>query len=108
MRDYERLTKEDLEILNDLYERLVLDYAGDKQFEQLEEDRLVIGRFIDKIESGKLIELPLIVKTKSGWYVVWIENFITTDTNALQGDFCADKFTTKEAAEAKLAELKKC
>lgn len=102
MKDYERLTKEDLEILNDLYERLVLDYAGDKQFKQLEEDRLVIGRFIDKIESGKWIELPCIRETKSkgaNHELVYLNKYEQIQIETLDED-------EMEYGKAKLAELR--
>ncbi len=41
------ICKEDIEILKDLYERLVDDYADNTPFYQLEEDRLVLGKIIE-------------------------------------------------------------
>lgn len=38
-----------IEHLYDLHTRLVLDYNGDVQFEQVEEDRLVVSNVIDFI-----------------------------------------------------------
>lgn len=45
------MDKKNLELLLDLYQRLVLDYSGDQPFEQREEDRLVIGHIIDELEG---------------------------------------------------------
>lgn len=39
--------------LEDLQLRLVLDYNGDKDFEQTEEDRLVLGNLLDLLDNLK-------------------------------------------------------
>ena len=43
------LSKLDLDVLLDLEKRLIDDYNDEKPFEQHEEDRLVIGKIIDKM-----------------------------------------------------------
>lgn len=46
--------EKELELLVDLYNRLVLDYSGDQKFEQHEEDRLIIRNIIDDIENNEV------------------------------------------------------
>jgi len=43
----------DIELLTDLYNRLVLDYNGDKPFEQTEEDRLILLHTIEFLEQAE-------------------------------------------------------
>ncbi len=42
-----------IELLEDLYERLVLDYNGDKPFEQMEEDRFAVDEAIELLRGEK-------------------------------------------------------
>lgn len=48
--EFLKIIHEDLE---DLQLRLVLDYNGDKDFEQTEEDRLVLGNLLDLLDNLK-------------------------------------------------------
>ncbi len=42
-----------IELLEDLYQRLVLDYNGDKPFEQREEDRFAVDEAIEMLRGEK-------------------------------------------------------
>lgn len=48
-----RLLLKDYDLLCDLLYRLTLDYNGDKDFSQQEEDRLVLGHIVDMIYDLK-------------------------------------------------------
>lgn len=48
-----KLLLEDYDLLCDLLYRLTLDYNGDEDFSQQEEDRLVIGHIVDMIYDLK-------------------------------------------------------
>ena len=45
-----RLDEIDIKILEDIQQRLVEDYQGDKEFEQFEEDRIEVGKAIDYLK----------------------------------------------------------
>lgn len=45
-----RFDEIDIQILEDLQQRLVADYNGDEEFEQYEEDRLELGKVLDYLK----------------------------------------------------------
>lgn len=53
------MNKKLIEDLDDLSHRLQLDYAGDKKFEQYEEDRLAVINAIDELEILEIIKKHL-------------------------------------------------
>ncbi len=49
-------TKKLLQDLQDLHDRLVLNYNNDTPFEQFEEDRLAVNNAIDEISRKEVIQ----------------------------------------------------
>ena len=111
---------ERLDDLYSLHNRLTLDYVGDKDFEQTEEDRLLTGDLIDKIEQGTLIELPckvgdtvyVIIKAENGFALLKdiCDGFMIKDGEVFIGlqtyNVGANKYYfTREEAEKRLKEL---
>lgn len=87
-----------LDELYSLHNRLVDDYNEDKQFEQMEEDRLLTYDLIKKIESYQLVELPCIVyNVKECRYQI-----VSTNNGRI---YAGRLYRDRKEAEAKLKKL---
>lgn len=83
--DKSKMDDRDIEILGDLYNRLLDDYNLNRPFEQKEEDRLVLGRLLEGVEKPPKSRLDKInaFKGNEAFLKATAEQKVQDETNGL-------------------------